>query len=86
MLANKDFYEYDCMISYPIAGAFVKYLIDCYGMERFIALYTCRDEDYATVFVSIYRHSLDEIEKEFWNVLSSVKIDIERINAALNED
>ena len=85
MLENKDFYAYDCMISYPVAGAFVKHLIDRYGMDRFLALYQYKGSDYAAALASIYQLSLAEIEKDFWQALEAVEIDLAKINAALSE-
>ena len=40
ILLNNDFYlDHSDEITYPIAGAFIKYLIDNYGIDLFISIY-----------------------------------------------
>jgi len=40
LVQNDFFFSHADEITYPIAGAFVKYLINRYGKERFISVYS----------------------------------------------
>lgn len=83
MLETKDFYSFDCMISYPIAGAFIQFLIDRYGLERFKTLYQYPGSDYINTFESIYPASFSDIESAFWCEMLSIEIDIAQIEKLL---
>lgn len=39
LLRDAFFYSQDCALTYPIAGAFTKFLIECFGMERYLTFY-----------------------------------------------
>ena len=39
LLDNQQFDKYGCEITYPIAGAFTKFLIDKYGIEKYLLLW-----------------------------------------------
>jgi hypothetical protein len=40
LLTSQGFFEFDSQVMYPVAGSFVRYLIDTYGLQRFKALLT----------------------------------------------
>lgn len=83
MLETKDFYSFDCMIFYPISGAFIQFLIDRYGLERFKTLYQYPGSDYINTFESIYPASFSDIESAFWCEMLSIEIDIAQIEKLL---
>ncbi|MDY2888124.1 MAG: hypothetical protein SOU19_00990 [Candidatus Caccosoma sp.] len=43
LLNDNSFYEIDCAITYPIAGAFTAYLIKQYGIDKYKVFYTLKD-------------------------------------------
>lgn len=85
MLESRDFYVYDCMISYPVAGAFVKFMIGRYGMVRFLELYKHPGMEYATVFAEIFGATLEEIEEIFWDEMMKQNVDAGKLEAVLRE-
>ena len=86
MILNKDFYACDCMVTYPCAGAFIKFLINHYGMNSFIALYRYQGEDFDVAFESVYGLPLAEIEDVFWNEMLHIDFDISEIENALKDE
>ena len=81
---NDDFYSLDCMITYPIAGAFTSYLISAFGVDKYIQMYKYDGADYCYAFAEIFGCSLSQIEEEFWQAIAKVKFDINEIEKALN--
>lgn len=51
LLSKAAFYQYDASMSYPVAGLYVKFLIEFFGIEKYLELYTK------------YSSSSDEIDK-----------------------
>lgn len=72
MLDNTVFANYGCTITYPISGAFTKFLIDVFGMERYIQLYKYTGGEYDIIMDSIFHTSFEDIVEQFWNKISSV--------------
>ncbi len=72
LLDNQQFDMYGCEITYPIAGAFTKFLIDKYGINKYLLLYKYDGTDYGDAIKDIYGHSALQIEIEFWNKIESV--------------
>ena len=59
------FYSVDCSISYPIAGAFTAYLLETYGLKRYLTFYSYQDDDWEVHYRDIFGLSLAEIEEAF---------------------
>lgn len=72
---NAVFAECGCVVAYPIAGAFTKYLVDTFGLEKYIELYKYTEEEYEIVMQSIFHTSLADIAERFWNEMSKVLFD-----------
>lgn len=72
MLDNTGFADYSCTITYPIAGAFTKFLIDAFGMERYIQLYKYTGEEYDTIMDSIFHTSFEDIVEQFWSKMNRI--------------
>lgn len=83
LLLGDGFYDADCMISYPIAGAFTKYLIDSFGMDPYLELYQVKDTPYCEAFAHIFGHSIAELEARFWAHMDRQPLDIPAIEALL---
>ena len=83
LLLGDGFYDADCMIAYPIAGAFTKYLIDTFGMDPYLALYQVKDTAYCEAFAHIFGHSIAELEASFWAHMNRQTLDIPAIQALL---
>lgn len=84
LLLGDCFYDADCMIAYPIAGAFTKYLIDSFGMDPYLELYQVNGDAYCKAFVRIFGHSIAELEASFWAHIETTTLDIPAIEALLN--
>lgn len=66
MLDNAYFSEYGEEITYPLAGAFTKFLIETYGLNRYKELYRYDGVEYGERIKAIYHASLPDIEQSFW--------------------
>lgn len=75
LLDNETFAQQGCQITYPIAGAFTKYLIDMFGKEKYLEFYRYTEDDYAEISVSIFKKTFAEIENGFWKAMRAVDFD-----------
>lgn len=75
LLDNEVFAQRGCEITYPIAGAFTKYLVDTFGKEKYLDLYSYREDDYEDVFFLIFKDSFVEIEDSFWEKMGTIAYD-----------
>lgn len=75
LLDNDIFAKEGCVITYPIAGAFTAYLIDTYGIEKYLNLYKYKEDEYEGIFVSIFKSSVSEIEENFWQKIRKIDFD-----------
>lgn len=75
LLDNEAFAQQGCQITYPIAGAFTKYLMDTFGKEKYLSLYKYRGNDYEHIFLSIFEKSFAEIDEAFWQKMGMVGFD-----------
>ncbi|WP_035290974.1 hypothetical protein [Clostridium sp. KNHs214] len=85
MMDDNNFFEYSCEFTYPLAGAFIQYLINTYGIERFKKLYKNLEEDAFGPFNKFYGINLGDIEKEFIDYISHMKINEKVIEAIEKE-
>ena len=65
LLSNDIFFNYSDSVTYPIAGAFTKFLIDYYGIHKYILLYKYTGEDFIKRIEMIYGEKVEDIEKSF---------------------
>lgn len=76
MLDNNVFANLDCAITYPIAGAFTKYLITTYGMDKYISFYKTNSDMYQDACIKIFNCTLKDLEQNFWLKESQVQYDL----------
>ena len=72
LLDNKSFAQLGCQITYPIAGAFTKYLMDTFGKEKYLAFYQYTEDDYEEIFISIFKIPFEETEEAFWQKMRRI--------------
>ena len=65
MLQNEFFREYDDSTIYPIAGAFTSYLIERYGMQKYLAFYRACTGDAERACETAFAAPVTMIEKGF---------------------
>lgn len=83
---NNVFAEIGCVIAYPIAGAFTKFLIDTFGMERYLDFYKYDGCEYDEAFHTIFGDSLLEIEALFWQAMKTIAYDAPALEKMLKEE
>lgn len=83
---NNTFAETGCVIAYPIAGAFSKFLIDTFGMERYLDFYKYDGCEYDEIVHSIFGISLLEIETSFWNRMKAIPFDASTLERMLKDE
>ncbi len=72
---NRGFFQHNEVITYPIAGAFVAYLISVFGIEKFKSFYGTVDEDFAPHFRLTFGNSIHAIENDFTRYLNLIRYD-----------
>lgn len=65
LINNDIFYEIPCEISYPIMGAFTAYLIEKFGIDKYIEFYKNTKEISNLEIGKIFEMSLTELEINF---------------------
>lgn len=75
LLENDSFAKHGCEITYPVAGAFTKYLIDSFEKEKYLELYRYTEDNYEEIFASIFKCSFAEVEEAFWQKMCAVDFD-----------
>ena len=83
---NNTFAETGCVIAYPIAGAFAKFLIDTFGIERYLDFYKYEGCEYDEAFHSIFGDSLMEIEASFWQAMKAIAYDASALEKMLKDE
>ena len=63
LLDEDCFFENDCALTYPVAGAFTEWLIFAYGIEKYLSLY--KQNDMPKAFENIYGKSAQELTRAF---------------------
>lgn len=72
---NDHFESLNCEITYPLAGAFTKYLIDKFGITKYIDLYKVKDDIKNNDFKRIFNYEIYELETMFWKMISKINYD-----------
>lgn len=83
MLDNNQFSEYGEEITYPVAGAFTRFLIYTFGMNPYKELYKYDSIEYSERIKSIYHVSLQEIEQSFWKAMAQCTFDSAKLAVML---
>ncbi|MCB2296181.1 hypothetical protein [Clostridium tagluense] len=72
LVINENFYKYSDLITYPIAGSFVEYLISIFGKEKFKIFYSSLKEDFKTNFLDMFNITLASANKKFIKYINSI--------------
>ncbi|EQB86261.1 hypothetical protein M918_15090 [Clostridium sp. BL8] len=75
LLVNDNFYKHNDVITYPVAGAFVEYLILSFGIESFKTFYSSVGEDFDSAFKTVFDYSIKHIEDKFIRYIDAIGID-----------
>lgn len=86
LLDNDAFAETGCVITYPIAGAFAKFLIDTFGMERYLDFYKYDGCEYDEATRRIFGVSLLELEASFWQAIKAIVYDETALEKMLKDE
>ena len=83
---NAVFADYGCIVTYPIAGAFTKFLIDTFGIDRYIELYRYTGEEYETIMQSIFHTSFEDIVEQYLSKISKIPFDASALEEMLRSE
>lgn len=83
---NNIFADRGCVVTYPIAGAFTKFLIDRFGVEQFVELYKYTGEDYEMMIQSIFRMPFENVVERFWHETSGISFDAAALEDMLRSE
>lgn len=83
---NDVFAECGCVVTYPIAGAFTKFVIDTYGIDRYIEFYKYSGTEYDIIFPAIFGSPLQDIEAAFWQKMSTVPFNPSALEQMLKDE
>ena len=81
---DDPFYKVNSCYSYPIMGAFVGFLIETEGIERFMKLYSHVKTDWKNEFVRVYGQTLSELEHDFIRYINGLEFDVAQREKAVN--
>ncbi len=86
LLDREVFFEHDCSVTYPIAGAFTDWLLTVYGKERYKEMYA--QPNPAAVMEQVYGKSPAELNADFEEYVRLFRTDeaLERRMAQLLEE
>lgn len=73
LFQREYFFANGCEITYPIAGAFVNWMINQYSLETFLVLYK-KDNDYVKNLEKLVHKSISEIEYDFLQYIKTKTI------------
>ena len=83
---NDTFAEKGCVITYPIAGAFTKFLIDTFGIGMYLDFYKYDGCEYDEAVCTIFGNSLSELETSFWNAMKDITHDATVLEKMLKDE
>lgn len=72
LVINENFYKYSDLITYPIAGAFVEYLILSFGMEKFKIFYCSLKEDFKASFYDAFNIHISNANRKFIRYINCI--------------
>ena len=86
LLNNDVFDEYGCAVTYPVAGAFTGFLIDAYGIKKYISLYQYDGDEIEEVLHCVYGVSLADLEKSFWEKMGKIAFEALTLEEMLEKE
>ncbi len=69
---NQEFFRYSEIITYPIAGAFVAYLVSVFGIKKFKKFYKIVDDDFDKSFHFTFGRGLNDVENDFVGYMQTI--------------
>ena len=86
LLDNEAFAQLGCQITYPLAGAFTKYLMDTFGKDKYLTFYQYTEDNYEEIFISIFKTAFTDIEKDFWETMRAIDFNPALLEEMLKEE
>ena len=86
LLKNNAFAERGCEVTYPVAGAFTKYLVETFGKEKYLEVYRHTEDNCEEIFASIFKRSFEAIEEAFWQNMCAVDFDTTALEEMLKAE
>ena len=83
---NNAFAKMGCVIAYPIAGAFTKFLMDSFGIERYLDFYKYKGCEYSEAVQTIFGVSLLDLELSFWQEMQAIVYDEKLLEKILKDE
>lgn len=83
---NNEFFKYNCELTYPIAGSFTKFLIETFGISKYLELYKIKTEIKKEDFENIFNLTPLEIETMYWNKIKEIPFNSEIFEKLLNDN
>lgn len=74
LLENEYFCEFDDTVVYPIAGAFTSYLIQRFGMNKYVEFYKTCVNSGQNAFKAVFGVPVPAIEKEFIDYIKMFRL------------
>lgn len=72
LFENENFFEISDTISYPIAGAFTDFLIQCLGMQNYLKTIYYSDKNLVSSLEETFLKPITEISHDFLNWVSEI--------------
>lgn len=83
---NGTFAKAGDVVTYPVAGAFSKFLIDTFGIANYLDFYKYDGCEYDEAIRSIFGISMLEVEALFWNKMNDVAFDASALEKMLKDE
>lgn len=83
---NDGFAKIHSVVTYPVAGAFMQFLMDTFSMERYLDFYKYDGCEYSEAVLSTFGVSLSEIEILFRKKMKTVAFDVSMLKKLLKEE
>lgn len=86
MFHNNTFEKIGCVIAYPIAGAFTRFLIERFSLNKYLEFYKYKGNDYNQAVFPCFGVSLEELEAIFWKQMKAIAFDATVLEKLLKEE
>lgn len=89
LFVDDEFDRVSDLVTYPVAGAFVQYLLQRYGAKDFLRFYSVKNGDFATAANTVFGSTLETLEKDFLCFIKLLSFDryvFNRIEELLREE
>lgn len=70
LIINQNFHNYPDYITYPIMGAFTEFLIEFYGIDKYLQFYNNCENNENEVFESVFGINIEVMQQKFCDYIS----------------